>query len=199
MTLPQRVKKYTPEEYYRLERKAGYKSDYFHGEIFAMAGATARHNKIVANVISEMQLRLQGGRCETYASDMRLNVVATGLRTYPDVSVYCEPLETDEDDSLGETFVNPTVLFEVLSKSTETYDRTTKAESYRQIRSLRAYVLISQDSPHVEIIERNGDAWKSTHADGVEAKLKLAALAVEIPLSQIYHAVDFGASKDTTA
>jgi len=197
--MPQRVKQYTPEEYYCLERKAEFKSDFYDGEIFAMAGASARHNKIVANIISELQVRLRKGPCETYASDMRLKVAATALRTYPDVSVYCDHLEADQEDAFGETFTNPTALFEVLSKSTEAYDRGTKAESYRQVSSLRAYVFVAQDRPHVEIFERNGDMWELRDATGIDAALKIASLGIEIPLAQIYYAIDFGSSESPLA
>src|SRR5579862_2344742 len=116
MTMPQRVKRYTPQEYYRLEDEAEFKSDYYKGEIFAMSGGTANHSLIAVNIAREIGNRLEGGPCRTFNSDLRLKIAATGLRTYPDVSVYCDGLEVDEEDPYGSTYVNPTVIFEVLSR-----------------------------------------------------------------------------------
>ncbi len=157
MTLPEPIKRFTPAEYYALEREAAYKSDYYNGEIFAMASGTSVHSLICSNVVGELNGRLRKTPCTTYESNLRLKVKATGLRCYPDANVYCEPLERDPDDSAGETYVNPTVLFEVLSKTTDGYDRGFKAENYRRIAALKAYVFISQESPHIEIYERQLD------------------------------------------
>ncbi len=137
MGLAQSVKRYTPEEYYRLEHDAEYKSDFYKGEIFAMAGGTPRHALIGSNINREVGNRVKGTPCATYSPDLRLKIKATGLRAYPDVSVYCSPLEYDPDDERRETATNPTILFEVLSTSTEAYDRGFKAENYRMIPSLR--------------------------------------------------------------
>jgi Uma2 family endonuclease len=157
MTRPQPVKRFTPEEYYRLERDASYKSDFYDGEIFAMAGGTSRRSIIAFNIAGELRQQLKGKPCAPYESNQRLMVKATGLRVYPDVSVYCGSLEYDERDPGSETATNPTLLFEVLSRTTEACDRGFKAENYRRIATLRAYVLVSQDSPHVEVYERQSD------------------------------------------
>src|SRR4051794_35245398 len=130
MTSPQPVKRFTPAEYYALEREADYKSDYYRGEIFAMAGGSAGHSLITANIGGEVRQRLKGKPCRAYESNLRLGVLATGLRCYPDLSIYCGPLQFDPEDKSGETATNPTLLFEVLSKSTEGYDRGAKAENY---------------------------------------------------------------------
>jgi Uma2 family endonuclease len=192
MTLPQPVKRYTPQEYYALEREAEYKSDYYQGEIFNMSGGTANHSLISTNLAGEIRNRLKGKPCRAYESNLRLNVLRTGLRCYPDVSVYCGPLQLDPEDSAGETATNPTLLFEVLSKSTEAYDRGLKAENYRQIESLRAYVLVSQTKAHVEIFERQGDGpWVLGEANGLDAVLKLPAIDIELPLAEIYAGVEF--------
>ena len=145
MTASQPIRRSTPAEYYRLEREAEYKSDYYQGEIFAMAGGTIRHSTICNNLGGELRNRLKGTPCRAYESNLRLKVLATGLRTYPDVSIYCSPLERDPEDPFAETLTNPTALFEVLSPSTEAYDRGLKAGNYRTISSLQAYILISQD------------------------------------------------------
>jgi Uma2 family endonuclease len=126
MSLPPR-KRYTPQEYYALEREAAYKSDYYDGEIFAMAGGTIAHSLICSNLVREVGNRLKGGPCAAYESNLRLKVQATGLRCYPDVGVYCGAMERDPDDPKSETVINPTVLIEVLSESTEAYDRGFKA------------------------------------------------------------------------
>ena len=191
MTMPQRVNRYTPEEYYRLEQVAEGKSDYFDGQIFSMAGGTAAHSRIATNIIREVDNRLEGGPCVTYNSDLRLNVSATGLRTYPDATVFCEKLTPDPEDPFSETYVNPTVIFEVLSKKTEAYDRGFKLENFLKIESLRAYVLVSQSHPHVEIYERQGDKWEFRAFNGLEDVLKIPPLGIEVPLARIYRAVEF--------
>jgi Uma2 family endonuclease len=192
MALPQPVKRYTPQEYYALEREAEYKSDYYQGEIFAMAGGSALHSLITANIGGEVRQRLKGKPCRAYESNLRLAILATGLRCYPDVSIYRGPLIFDPEDHAGETAVNPAVLFEVLSKSTEGYDRGAKAENYRQIESLRAYVLVSQVNAHVEIYERQTSGnWLLRDANGLDAVLKLPAIDIELPLSEIYADVEF--------
>jgi Uma2 family endonuclease len=197
MTQPQRVKTYTPEEYFRLEHQAEFKSDYYKGEIFAMSGGTTRHSRICGNIIGEAWGRLKGTPCSVFESNQRLTIKATGLRTYPDVSVYCQKPEVDEIDPHRETVLNPTVLFEVLSKSTEGYDRGFKSENYRQIPSLKAYILVSKTRPHVEMLERqqNGD-WTLKEVSGLNATLGIPAIGIELPLAEIYYKVDFNANDD---
>jgi Uma2 family endonuclease len=192
MGLAKPVQRYTPEEYYCQERAAQYKSDYYRGEIFAMSGGTIRHSLISANLVGELRQRVKGKPCTAFEANLRLKVKATGLRTYPDASLYCDPIERDEEDPAGETVTNPTVLFEVLSKSTEAYDRGLKAENYRRIDSLKAYVLVSQDSPHVELFERQADGlWLLREARGLDAVLAIPPIAVDLPLAEIYERVDF--------
>src|SRR4051812_35601184 len=123
MTIPQRVKRFTPEEYYQLEDQAEGKSDYYDGQIFAMSGGTIAHSRIAINLARELEERFEGGPCRTHNSDLRVNVVATGLRTYPDITVYCDELQADPQDPYNSTCINPTVIFEILSKTTEAYDR----------------------------------------------------------------------------
>jgi Uma2 family endonuclease len=192
MAIPKTVKYYTPQEYYALERTAEYKSDFYKGEIFAMAGGTARHSLISANVTGELRQRLKNSPCRAYESNLRLRALATDLACYPDVGVYCGELIFDREDSAGETVVNPTVLFEVLSKSTEGYDRGVKSEAYRRIETLKAYVLVSQEMPHVEIYERREEGhWLLREVNGVEAVLSIPALSIELPLREVYAGVEF--------
>jgi Uma2 family endonuclease len=192
MSRAQPVHRYTVAEYYEREYRADHKSDYYNGEIFAMAGGTARHSKLTMNLGAEFHGRLKGRTCEIYESNLRIKIKSNGLRTYPDGSVFCEPLVRDEEDKYRETYVNPAVIFEVLSKSTEAYDRGLKAWSYRNIESLKAYVLVSQAIPRIEIQERQPNGgWAIRDVDGIDAMLSLPCIGVEIPLSDIYLRVDF--------
>ena len=134
-------KHYTPEEYLALERQAQYKSEYYAGEIFAMAGASRWHNLIVTNVLRELSLQLKGRPCTTYPSAMRVKISPTGLYTYPDVTVVCGAARFE--DTQQDTLLNPTLIVEVLSESTEAYDRGGKFAHYRKLNSLLEYVLIT--------------------------------------------------------
>jgi len=193
------INRYTPQEYYARERLAHYKSDYFQGQVFAAARGTARHSLISANIGGEVGNRLKGKPCRAHDSNLRMAVLATGFRCYPDVSVYCEPLVFDLTDTDGETAVNPTVLFEVLSKSTEAYDRGLKAENYRRVETLQAYVLVSQDAPHVEIYERQASGkWLLHEANTLEAMLPIPELGIDLPLAEVYSGVEFPPPPENT-
>jgi Uma2 family endonuclease len=145
-----------------------------------------------ANLLRELGNRLKGKPCSAYESNLRLKVEASGLRSYPDAGVYCGKLEFDVDDPQGQTALNPTVLFEVLSPSTEAYDRGKKAENYRKIPSLMAYVLIAQDRAKVEVYERVGDGfWRLSEAGGLEGTIALECLEITLSLGEIYDRVEF--------
>jgi len=133
----------TPEQYLEIERKAEYKSEYFNGETFAMAGASRRHNLITGNVFAAIHRQIRNRPCEAYTNDMRVKVSESGLYTYPDVVVVCEKPEFDDEHR--DTLLNPSLIVEVLSESTEAYDRGKKFENYRMIASLSDYLLIAQD------------------------------------------------------
>src|SRR3989442_15220798 len=138
----------SPQEYLRLERQAAYKSEYVHGQIFAMGGASRKHNLVGGNIFGELRQQLKGRLCEAYMSDMRVKVTATGLYTYPDVVVVCgEPKFEDEN---VDTLINPTLIAEVLSDSTEAYDRGAKFGHYRKVDSLTEYLLVAQKEPRIE-------------------------------------------------
>lgn len=184
------------QEYYRIERDAVEKSDWFDGEMFNMAGGTTNHSAVKTNLLGVLVAALRKRPCRPLDSDQRLKILSNDLRTYPDASVYCGPIQYDEEDAGGTTATNPAVLFEVLSDSTEAYDRGLKAGSYRQIESLRAYVLISQHAPHVELFERLGDdAWRLREAKGLEASLRLEAIDVTLSLAELYDRVEFPEKK----
>ncbi|HEX8476646.1 MAG TPA: Uma2 family endonuclease [Pyrinomonadaceae bacterium] len=176
---------FTAEEYLALEREAEYKSEYFNGEIFAMTGASRRHNLIAANVLVALHPQLKGRPCEVYTSDMRVKVSPTGLYTYPDVVVACE--KPMFDDEYTDTLLNPTVIVEVLSKSTEGYDRGRKFEQYRKLVSLSEYLLIAQDKYHVEHYVRQPDnQWLLSETDNPQDIVNLPSIDCRLALSDIY-------------
>jgi Uma2 family endonuclease len=187
-------RRFTPAEYYALEHEAAYKSDYYDGEIFDMSGGTSDHSLITTNLLGAVWQQLKGKTCRAYESNMRLKVAATGMRTYPDVSVYCAPLEYDPEDPRKTTAMNPTVVIEVLSRTTESYDRGLKAAGYRQIESLKAHVLVAQDRPLVEVHERGtGGDWVTREVKGMDAVARLDVIGVELRLADVYDGVDFAA------
>jgi Uma2 family endonuclease len=187
-TVPKRL--LTPGQYLERERNASFKSEYFRGETFAMAGASRAHNLIVGNLVREIGNRLKGQPCEVYPSDMRVKVTATGLYAYPDVTVVCGAPEFE--DAQHDTLLNPTVLFEVLSESTEAYDRGAKARHYRRLASLQEYVLIAQNRPLVERYVRQADGgWTLRDVDALDECVALEAIPVQMPMSEIYGQVKF--------
>ena len=189
--------RYTVEEYLARERVAPHKSEYYRGQIFAMAGGTPRHNTTGGNIFARLRGLLRGTPCRPYNSDQRIRIPANGLSTYPDVSVVCGELQLDAQDR--ESIVNPRVIFEVLSKSTENYDRGKKFDLYRQLDSLREYILVAQDEPHVERFVRQEDgSWLLTVFKEMEAVLELPTLACVLPLSEIYEDVTFGLEEDSS-
>src|SRR5256885_1371748 len=137
MALPRASRRLTEAEYLEIERAAEFKSEFFDGEMFAIAGGTPNHSLIATNLSREFGNRLTNIRCVAYNTDLRIKVDSTGLWTYPDLSVICGPLQYAE--GTDDTVVNPTALVEVLSKSTEAYDRGRKFENYRQIATLQEY------------------------------------------------------------
>jgi Uma2 family endonuclease len=180
---------YTPEEYLALERQAPCKSEYYAGEIFAMAGASRWHNLIVTNVLREFSLQLKGRPCTTYPSDMRVKVSPTGLYTYPDVIVVCG--EAQFEDHQQDTLLNPTLIVEVLSESTEAYDRGGKFAHYRKLPSLMEYVLIAQTKPHIEHYVRQPDnRWLLAEADSLPDTVHLASIDCRLALAEVYDKVD---------
>ena len=194
MATPQVQGYLTPQEYYQIEKKAAWKSEYFDGEMFAMAGGTAMHSLVATNIAALLnrELRAKASRCRAYNSDLRVRTGGKGLRTYPDVSVICGPLIYDDADDEQTTVVNPTVIVEVLSPSTESYDRGKKFELYQSILSLSQYVLVSQTETKVETFLRQPDStWQYTSAADASQKLSLRSLGVELFLAEIYEDVEF--------
>ena len=182
-------KRYTAEEYLALERQAECKSEYYAGDIFAMAGASRWHNLIVTNVVRELSLQLKERPCTTYPSDMRIKISPTGLYTYPDVTVVCG--EAQFEDTQQDTLLNPTLIVEVLSEYTEAYDRGGKFAHYRKLTSLMEYVLIAQTKPHVEHYVRQPDnRWLLAEADSLHQTLHLPSIDCHLVLAEVYDKVD---------
>ena len=189
--------RFTFQEYLALERAAPTKSEYYRGEVFAMAGGSVRHNTIGGNVFASLRGRLRGSTCRPCNSDQRIRIPANGLATYPDVSVVCGDFQVDTEDH--DAIVNPRVIFEVLSKSSERYDRGKKFDLYRQLDSLQEYILVSQDEPQVDRFVRQHDGnWMLTVLKGREAVLEFQTLAGTLLLSEIYEDVTFGPEEEST-
>ncbi len=182
-------KKLTEDEYLVIEREAEFKSEFYDGEMFAMAGASRRHNDLQINLIAELHARLKGGKCRVYGSDLRVKVKRTGLYTYPDVVIACDP---EIEKKLGvETLLNPRVIFEILSKTTEGYDRGTKFQQFQRLPSVKEYVLVSQDRMVVERYVRRPDGtWVLKTFDDPSGQFSLATVKVRIPLADIYRGVE---------
>lgn len=179
----------TPEEYLAFERKATTKHEYLNGQIVAMSGASREHNLIAGNMFNGLYTQLIDGACETYISEMRVKNHQTHSYTYPDIVVVCN--EPRFEDDVFDTLLNPIVLIEVLSPSTEAYDRGEKFAHYRQIASLQEYVLVSQDRMRVEHYLRQGTQWLLTEFCGLREVLSLISIDCELHLSDIYRRITF--------
>ena len=179
----------TPEEYLAIERKSEIKHEYHAGEMFAMVGASKRHNLITANIIRVLGNQLLDRPCNVYPSDMRVKISATGKYTYPDVVIACE--DEQFDDAEQDTLLNPVIIIEVLSESTEAYDRGKKFEHYQNIESLTEYLLVTQDPYRIEqYVRQSNSEWKYSeyhHADDV---LKLDVIGCELTLKDVYVKVE---------
>jgi len=186
---------YSPEEYLALEREAEYRSEYVDGEIVAMAGASRRHNLISLNVAAELHGQLKGRPCETYAADMRLGVDLARHYTYPDVAVVCGEPEFLDDGNF-DILLNPTVLVEVLSPTTEDYDRGRKVARYRRLGTLTDYVLVAQDRMQVEHYRREGMNWLLSEYSEPDAVVDLPAVGCRLTLAEIYARVTFSPSNE---
>src|SRR3990172_9752943 len=187
--LAQKKQYLTPQEYLYLERKNKWKSEYFNGEMYAMSGASLAHNIIVNNIAFELTNQLKGRHCYVLVSDMRVKVNKTGLYAYPDVIAICG--EAILEDEYVDTLVNPVVIVEVLSKSTEAYDRGAKFDHYRAIESLQEYVLVSQDKFFIECYSRQSDnQWLLSIASKSADSITLPSVKCSLTLTKVYDKVD---------
>lgn len=182
-------KLYTPEEYFALEASSEIRHEYYRGEIFAMAGRSVNHNRIVRNILTNFASSLPG-ECEAFAIDLRVRIEASDLFTYPDLTIVCGKIDYYENRT--DTILNPLAIIEVLSKTTEGYDRGKKFELYRTIASLREYVLVDQSRYHIEqfYIGKEGK-WVLTEYTRPEEALHFNHIGMEIALAEIYRRVEF--------
>lgn len=188
--IPQEKNKITPEEYLEFEKKSELKHEYFDGEIFAMVGARKNHNRISSNVSRILGNQLLERPCDVFSSDMRVKIEAIKKYTYPDILVTCDKIEFLEDEL--DSLLNPVVIIEILSDSTESYDRGLKFTHYRLIESLQEYILISQYHCQVEKFKRDeGGIWLYSSVEEMENSLKIDSIKCELHLSEIYHRVEF--------
>ena len=179
----------TAAEYLVIELAAEYKSEFYNGEMFAMSGASRDHNGVKDNLIVEIGGQFKGGPCRTYSSDQRVRVDRTGLYTYPDIVLLCGAGEYDPLNR--DTLLNPTAIIEVLSPSTERYDRGMKFRHYQQIPSLQEYVLVSQDQVLVERYTRRADGtWLLTVFADPAGEFVLDTGAARVPLADVYRGVE---------
>ena len=181
----------TLAEYLERERTAAHKSEFYRGQIFAVEGGSPRHNAVSTNILTGLRPRLRGTPCRPYNSDQRIRIPAIGLITYPDVSVVCG--ESQFDPPALDAIINPRVIFEVYSVLSERYDRGKKFDHYRQLESLREYVIVAQDEPHVwQFLRQKDDSWLMTVFQKIDAVLNLTTLACTLSLAEIYEDVTFG-------
>lgn len=173
------------EEFIEMENAATEKHEYFQGEVFAMAGAGDNHNEIFSSLFGELCIQLKGKLCRSYGSDKRMHIPENTLFTYPDISVYCDdstPFGTD-----GMTSMKPTVLIEILSKGTKNYDRGGKFKLYRDISTLKEYILVDSESISVEVFRLNAaNHWELEEYKTTEQNLFIASLRVTITLRTMY-------------
>lgn len=185
----QKIKKLTPEEYLEIERNAEFKSEYYNGEMFALAGASYVHNRITRNISKALGLQLKGKVCEEFQSDLKIKEKISGLFTYPDVVVICGEPEFYDDEK--DVVVNPAVIMEVLSKSTETYDRGFKFEWYRRIETLKDYFMVSQDKISIEYYTRNDDdSWTLKEFKKINQNIEIKSIGCILELKDVYYKVD---------
>ena len=190
---PVRQRRYTVEDYFRMEAATDDLLEFYDGNIVVMSGGSINHSRIVNNVGGELRSRLRDTPCEAFDPGLRVRLNRRGQYVHPDVTVVCGPVEVDPDDPNGETVVNPRLIVEVLSPSTELHDRTRKAGGFRDVPSLAAYLLVAQDEPRVEPYYRNGDGvWSFGEAvTDAAATVRLPWVGVDLPMAEIYARVTF--------
>lgn len=191
MNQPQQKPKMSPEEYLEFERASKIKHEYFDGEIFAMTGAGVNHNRISSNINYSLRNQLNDRPCDVFLNDMRVKVQKIDKYVYPDVVVVCGDLELEDQEF--DTLLNPIVIIEILSNSTEIYDRGKKFAHYRLIPSLQEYILVSQYHCQVEQFVRGDDGvWRLFEPyTEMEERFKIEAVDCELSLSDIYFRVDW--------
>ncbi len=180
----------SPEEYLAEERKGTEKHEYYRGEIFAMSGASKEHNEVYSNVFTDIGYKLKGKGCKPYGSDFRVHIPKNTLYTYPDIIIVCgKPELTDEK---SDTLTNPSVIIELLSKSTRNYDKGEKFTLYRDIDSLKEYILIDTEKIHVEKHVRQADnSWQLTDYKQMKNSFTIESVQISLSLKDVYEGVSF--------
>jgi Uma2 family endonuclease len=192
MAIPVAKRRYTVAEYLELERASDVRHEFHNGEILAMAGGTIRHALVVTNVSGSLWGKLTGKPCRTYGSELKIGIPSDFRFVYPDDSIICGDPVPDPNDPRGESAINPKVVIEVLSPTTEKYDRTKKFEYYRSLDSLEEYVLIASDEPRIETFFRQEDGtWAFQSWTGLDAQVKLRAVPVTLAAGDVYTGVTF--------
>ncbi len=205
-TVP-KPRKITVEEYLAIEETAEFKSEFYDGVMYPvhppegarmMAVASREHNVLTRNLTGLLFNQLRVSDCEVFVADQRLKVKKTGLYAYPDLMIVCgEPQYSAEDRN---TLINPKVVIEVLSASTERHDRTTKFRHYKQLPSVQEYVLVSQNEPHVERYVRQEDGtWVQLDFVGLDVDMMLASVPASVPMAEVYRGVEFPPPSRTTS
>jgi len=178
----------TETEYLRIERSSEIKHEYYQGEMFAMAGASRKHNLIASNLIRDLGNQLRKGPCRVFPSGMRVKIDKIGKYVYPDVTVVCEKDEFTDDQE--DTITNPDLIIEILSESTEAYDRGHKFAHYRKLVSLKEYVLISQDEQSIETFTKNDSGyWQLSETNEVQTEIILKSVGCKLTLDDVYEKV----------
>jgi len=183
----------SPEEYLDIERHAVTRSEYFHGVMYAMAGGSPQHNRLVSNLNALLWVQTRGKGCFTMSSDMRIKVPETGFYTYADVSVVCGNGEYES----GDVLLNPTLVIEVLYPSTAYHDRGFKLQNYQRIASLKYYMLVSQERMLIDTYSRRGDEWTHDVAGLPHERILLPEIGCELLMSDVYEGLTFSGQPAT--
>jgi len=188
--ITQKIKNLSPAEYLEIERKAQFKSDYYNGEMFALAGASFIHNRIAKNLTTSLNVQLKGKLCESFQSDLKIHILESELFTYPDIVVICE--EPVFYDNEKDVVLNPIIIMEILSPSTENYDRGFKFELYRKLNSLKDYFLISQEKALIEHFSKNNDnSWTLKEYNNIDQSIIIESIDCNLKLDDVYYKVRF--------
>jgi len=182
---------YTLEEYFALEKVGDARYEYWDGDIVCMSGGTKEHAQIGGNIFGELYSQLKGRRCKVFTSEIAINTPAFPPYRYPDISVACGDLAFEKISDI-DTLANPTVIFEVLSLSTEVADRGRKLQAYRAIESLQEYVLVSQVRPQItHYVKQDNGEWQSFDISGLAVTLTLNSIGCNLSLQDIYDGIVF--------
>ena len=194
MSLPAQPppRRYTIQEYLRIENDSSQRHEYYDGEIVAMAGGSPEHSLIIANLVGEIRNRLKGTPCRVYEGNLRVRIPRTRHYVYPDATIVCGPVERDPDDRSGQTITNPRTVIEVLSPSTEHLDYGKKFRQYIEFQTLHEYVIVAQHEPRAESYFRQKDGtWLFTPVADLSAAISVRSVQIEVPLAELYAGVEF--------